>query len=205
MNFEDLAWLFTCNNRSRNIIRMNFDEAALLWTAVKRSAGPILEIGRARGGSTLLLCAAAPDRQVISIDIKNRRHPRIIRRLRNYQNIGQLELLTQDSAKGLPGKLFGMILFDGNHSYEGIKRDTELYWPALQSFYGRKPLAVYHDAVPNRGLAYEQRLNYHPGIRQVCKQLVHNQMAKRIQRAGSTILLEKLQELELYNTFIEEK
>lgn len=195
MGFEKLTWLFTCNNKSRGIIRMNFDEAALLWMAVKRSAGPILEIGRAKGGSTLLLCAAATDRRIISIDIKNKLHPTVAKRLRQYENIDQLELITQDSAKGLPGETFGLIFFDGDHSSEGIKQDVQLYWPALKSFYGRRPLAIFHDAIPNKGLAHEKRLNYHSGIEQICKGVLNNRIAKYIRHAGSTILLEKRKEL----------
>src|SRR6266702_1597769 len=68
-SFEDLTWLFMCDSRNRGIIRQGFDEAALLWKAVKATAGDILEIGRNRAGSTVLLAAAAGrDRQIYSID-----------------------------------------------------------------------------------------------------------------------------------------
>src|SRR5947199_5554356 len=70
--FEDIAWLFTCDSRNRGLIRQGFDEAALLWKAVKTTRGNILEIGRNFAGSTVLLAAAAPDRQIYSID--NRSH-----------------------------------------------------------------------------------------------------------------------------------
>ena len=62
--FEDLAWLFTCDSRNRGLIRQGFDEAALLWKAVKTTTGNILEIGRNFGGSTVLLAVAGPDREI---------------------------------------------------------------------------------------------------------------------------------------------
>src|SRR5207245_8520064 len=33
--FEDLAWIFTCDSRNRGLVRQGFDEAAVLWKAVK--------------------------------------------------------------------------------------------------------------------------------------------------------------------------
>ena len=67
--FEDLAWIFTCDSRNRGLIRQGFDEAALLWKAVKATSGNILEIGRNLAGSTVLLAAATgPDREIYSID-----------------------------------------------------------------------------------------------------------------------------------------
>src|SRR5438132_14359545 len=67
--FEDMAWIFTCDSRNRGLIRQGFDEAALLWKAVKVTSGNILEIGRNLAGSTVLLAAAAgPSREIYSID-----------------------------------------------------------------------------------------------------------------------------------------
>src|SRR5438105_2089005 len=67
--FEDLAWIFTCDSRNRGLIRQGFDEAALLWKAVKATSGNILELGRNLAGSTVLLAAAAePAREIYSID-----------------------------------------------------------------------------------------------------------------------------------------
>src|SRR2546429_8690705 len=67
--FEDLAWIFTWDSRNRGLIRQGFDEAAVLWKAVKATSGNILEIGRNLAGSTVLLAAAAGrDREIYSID-----------------------------------------------------------------------------------------------------------------------------------------
>src|SRR5438876_11269832 len=73
--FEDLAWIFTCDSRNRGLIRQGFDEAAILWKAVKATSGNILEIGRNLAGSTVLLVGAAgPDREIYSIDNRSHEH-----------------------------------------------------------------------------------------------------------------------------------
>jgi len=70
--FENLAWLFTCDSRNRGLIRQGFDEAALLWKAVKSPSGDILGIGRNLAGSTVLLAAASEaDRNIYSIDTRS--------------------------------------------------------------------------------------------------------------------------------------
>ena len=57
--FEDLVTLFTVGKFNRSIVRLDLDEAALLYKAV-RSLAPSrgVEIGRALGGSTVLLAVA---------------------------------------------------------------------------------------------------------------------------------------------------
>src|SRR5437588_2482754 len=94
-SFEDLAWLFTCDSRNRGLIRQGFDEAALLWKAVKTTRGDILEIGRNFAGSTVLLAAAAPDRQIYSID--NRSHEDAACRDYLTRNRERVHLLVTDS------------------------------------------------------------------------------------------------------------
>lgn len=190
MSFEKLAWLFSCNNQNRGIIRMNFDEAALLWQAARASAGPILEVGRAHGGSTVLLCAASGDRQVVSIDIQPK-HAAAATEYFNSLAAGKLELLTQDSGKGLPGKTFGMLFLDGDHSYEGVRRDTAAHWPALKPYTGSRPIALYHDAVPNDGLTWRNQENHYNGVKQICEELVNSKAARVIRSAGSLLMLEK--------------
>src|SRR3989441_7623912 len=96
--FEDLAWIFTCDSRNRGLIRQGFDEAALLWKAVKATSGNTLEIGRNLAGSTVLLAAAAdPDREIYSID--NRSHED--RACKDYlgrgANKGRVHLMVADS------------------------------------------------------------------------------------------------------------
>jgi Methyltransferase domain len=217
--FEDLAWLFTCDSRNRGLIRQGFDEAALLWKAVQATRGNILEVGRNFGGSTVLLAAAAPTRQIYSID--NRSHED--RACKNYltrsNNEGRVHLLVTDSRKTLPGLDFGLLFIDGDHSFEGVLADVVAHWNSLQASGDRIALAAFHDAVPNDNFKWrdsERQLHrvltrlknklrgrqkpevapdYEPGVRRVCDALILRGAASKWGNAGSMLVLEKLSDL----------
>lgn len=193
VGFESFSWLFTCDNRNRGIIRQNFDEAALLWRAVQRTKGPILEIGRARGGSTVLLLAASCDRRVTSIDINPQHHPSAESYFEKVEvsQPGRLSLLKRDSREELSsGSEFGMLVIDGDHTYEGVRADVTVHWGTLRS-HGAPPLVVLHDAVPNAGLSYQERHNHCEGVRRLCAELVAHGSAVLCDSAGSSAVLRK--------------
>src|SRR5947207_10371315 len=96
--FEDLAWLFTCDSRNRGLIRQGFDEAALLWKAVKSTSGDILEIGRNLAGSTVLLAAASEaNRNIYSIDMRSNEDRACKEYLSQSANGDRVHLLMADS------------------------------------------------------------------------------------------------------------
>ena len=106
--FESLTWLFTCDSRNRGIIRQGFNEAALLWRAVKATSGTVLEIGRNRGGSTVLLTAAAgSDRAVYSIDLRSREHRACKDYLSQPERSERVHLLVGVGAAGPAGVVRG--------------------------------------------------------------------------------------------------
>src|SRR3954464_8710602 len=119
-NFEDLVWLFHCDSRNRGIIRQGFDEAALLWKAVKATAGNIIEVGRNHAGSTALLAAASPGRTIYSLDIAPDHDPKTDEYLRRPEFRDRLNLLTADSRKTLPDVTCGFLFIDGDHSFQGV-------------------------------------------------------------------------------------
>src|SRR5579864_6129501 len=98
-SFEDLAWLFTCDSRNRGLIRQGFDEAAVLWKAVRATSGNILEIGRNFGGSTVLLAAAGADREIYSIDNRSHENRTCKDYLTQPENKQRVHLLVTDSRK----------------------------------------------------------------------------------------------------------
>lgn len=125
--FEDMAFLFDCQNANRWIIRMNLDEAAELWRWAHTSPGDIVEIGRLFGGSTYLLAAAAKPRAVYSIDVD----PRDDKSLRNHLDRSRLfnvSLLHGDSCADWGIAIVGGAFIDGEHSYDGVKRDFEFWY-----------------------------------------------------------------------------
>jgi predicted O-methyltransferase YrrM len=214
-SFEDLTWLFNCDSRNRGIIRQGFDEAAFLWKAVRATGGNILEVGRNQAGSTVLLAAAAPGREIYSIDIKAKAHPACGKFLARPENQGRVHQLVADSRKTLPGLTFGFLFIDGDHSFDGVLADVIAHWNALEV----SGLAVFHDAVPNQNFKWrdEHRAlhrfwirtknrfrkakkpeiapDYETGVFSVCETLVERGRAARGEHAGSMLLLRKLANL----------
>jgi predicted O-methyltransferase YrrM len=196
-DFADLAWLFTSNNQNRGILRQNFDEAALLWRAVRASRGAILEIGRRHGGSTVLLIAAGAGRPVTSVDLAPAHNPAcdaVFQRTASEQP-QRLELLVGNSRKAMEGRSWGFMFIDGDHTYEGVKADVRAHWNELQRHDDTPAAVVFHDAVPNDGLSYANQLNHHEGVRLVCEELISTSCAKKIDSAGSSLWLEKIADL----------
>jgi predicted O-methyltransferase YrrM len=154
LGFHELAWLFQCDSRNRGIIRQGFDEAALLWKTVKATGGDILEIGRNQGGSTALLAAAGIDRAVYSIDVRDRTHAAVRDFLEQPQIKPRVHLLLADSRQALPGRTFGLLFIDGDHSFEGVLADTMAHWNRLRDAGTFPALAAFHDAVPNENFRW---------------------------------------------------
>ena len=61
--FEDLDFLFTSSQLDHGVASLRFDEAALLYRLVRHCGrATIVEIGRFKGGSTLLMASAMAGR-----------------------------------------------------------------------------------------------------------------------------------------------
>src|SRR5262245_1327740 len=113
IGFEELTWLFTCDSRNRGLVRQGFDEAALLWKAVKATSGNILEIGRNFGGSTVLLAAATPpNREVYSIDNRSHEDVACKRYLAQPGNKERVHLLIANSRTPVSNVRFGFLFID---------------------------------------------------------------------------------------------
>lgn len=218
-HFEDLTWLFTCDSRNRGIIRQGFDEASLLWKAVKATAGTILEIGRNRAGSTVLIAAASQGREFYSIDLKSNFNPTCGEYLTNSENKGRVHLLVADSRKALADKRYGFLFIDGDHSFEGVLADVVAHWNALNDVDGKAGLAAFHDALPNKNFEWRDakrtanrfwiRLknkfrkrqkpeiapDYEIGVFRVCEELIRLRFAQRWGAAGSMLVVRKLADL----------
>jgi hypothetical protein len=218
-NFEDLVWLFRCDSRNRGIIRQGFDEAALLWKAVKATAGNIVEVGRNKAGSTVLLAAAGPDRAVYSIDIRDKNNPKCQEFLNRPENQERVRVLVTDSRKPLPNVTCGFLFIDGDHSFEGVLADVIAHWNSLQAVDGKPGLAAFHDALPNENFKWrdsDRRLNqfwirlknkfrnrqkpevapdYEIGVNRVCEKLIEAGCAERFGEASSMLVLRKLSAL----------
>ena len=214
--FEDFAWLFTCDSRNRGLIRQGFDEAALLWKAAKATSGNILEIGRNLAGSTVLLAAAAPNREIYSIDNRSNEDRACKDYLARIENRARVHLLVADSRMPVPNVRVGFLLIDGDHTFEGVLADVCAHWNSAEALDGNVALVAFHDALPNDNFKWrdaDRRLNrlwtrlknkirkrqkpeiapaYEPGVLRVCEELIRQGLASKWGSAGSMLVLKKL-------------
>jgi predicted O-methyltransferase YrrM len=186
--FEDLAFLFSSNLLNMGPALLAIDEAAYIYRLV-RGLGPatLVEIGRYKGGSTLLLASAMdPDARLHSYDLHREfdvghRGPEQDRNLAaalgRYALQERVELAVGDShTVAHPGKC-DLVLVDGDHSYAGVRGDYEHWRSALEP----GGHVLFHDAV-ERPL-----LNFEPGVAQLVSEIERDDAAtfERVAGAGS--------------------
>lgn len=166
--FEDLAFLFSSNQLSHGIVSLQLDEAALLYRLAKRvpSGAAVAEIGRFKGGSTLLLASALPEgAQLWSYDLHVALREDLTgaaldadlrAALERYGLSDRVQLVVGDSRTAQPPpRPCALVFVDGDHSYEGARADYER-WRDLLAPGGD---LLFHDAVDTGGYG-----NHYPGI-----------------------------------------
>jgi predicted O-methyltransferase YrrM len=166
--FEDLAFLFSSNQLSHGIVSLQLDEAALLYGLARRvpAGAAIAEIGRFKGGSTLLLASALPEgAELWSYDLHvalraDLSGPQLDSELggalERYGLRDRVHLVVGDSrAAEPPPRAPALVFVDGDHSYEGARADYER-WSELVAPGGH---LLFHDAVDTGGYG-----NHYPGI-----------------------------------------
>jgi predicted O-methyltransferase YrrM len=137
-------------------------EIAPLIALVRRgSPAVVVEIGTAAGGTFYAWCQAArADATVVSIDLPGGRFGGAERSvevatLRGYgrarqqlhfirADSHQLETLDQLRAV-LDGREIDFLFIDGDHTYDGVRRDFEMYAPLVR----RGCPIAFHDVVPH--------------------------------------------------------
>jgi len=189
-DFAELSWLFASSLINHRVMHQRFDEGSLVWRAVKMSGGPILEIGRAAGGSTVCILGASGHRPVVSID-RDPQHAVIVNHVFSRPDVQErLTLYVQSSRETIPETEFGMIFIDADHSYEGVCHDIATYWHCLRGFDGKPPLAVFHDAADNP-------ITYVEPVKRACDELVAEPgVARVVESWGSLLVVEKTGEID---------
>lgn len=130
----------------------------------------IVEIGTSNGGSLFLFArVATPDAVLISVDLPRGEfgggYPHWRSTLyRSFAGDGQrIHLLRADShqeetlgqvSAALGGEPIDFLFIDGDHTYEGVKRDFEMYEPLV----GDGGLIALHDIVPATGRPDDRQL-----------------------------------------------
>jgi predicted O-methyltransferase YrrM len=157
--FDDLLWLFSSNPANHGLIRLQIDEAGFLYRLVRSLDHPrVAELGRYKGGATILLAAAGA--HVVSIDNDSleecqasveSRMPGAADRptrgvftsdssgfvaaldsaLSRFGLRDSVDLLTGDTRTWNADETFDLLFFDACASYDGIRREFENWWPQL--------------------------------------------------------------------------
>lgn len=111
----------------------------------------LMEIGRCKGGTLFVLARACQNHStIISVDL-TRLSPIRTRMLRTFaENSRKIHLLTADShspetlkmiSETLQGDVLDVLFIDGDHSYDGVKCDFEMYAPLVR----KGGLIAFHD------------------------------------------------------------
>lgn len=165
--FEDLSFMFSSNQLNHGVASLQIDEAALLYRLARDvQSGPIAEIGRFKGGSTIVFASALPEgTELWSYDLHvalraDMTGESLDAELRDALGRFGLEhkvhLFVADSRKVEPPPAPLELLFvDGDHSYEGAKADFDR-WGAFVRPGGH---LLFHDAVDTGGYG-----NVYPGV-----------------------------------------
>jgi predicted O-methyltransferase YrrM len=144
--------VLSSNAANRGVASMRLDEAALLWRLAASVPDRVLvEIGRERGGSTLLLAGALqqgaelhsydPQTKLGSLDFD----AELARLLARYGRDGRVHLHVADShVAPIPSGSVALVLVDGDPSYEGTRLDFERWCEPMEA----GGHALFHDAAP---------------------------------------------------------
>ncbi len=128
---------------------------AFIQTVANRRPRAVLEIGTEAGGTLLLLTlAAAPDAIIISIDLHWRQvgspwyFPRFavapqqmhLLRANSHapRSLARVRAILQD-------RPLDVLFIDGDHTYEGVKADWQMYGPLVAP----DSLIAFHDLIPH--------------------------------------------------------
>jgi len=119
----------------------------------------VLEIGTERGGTLWLWCQLAhPHARILSVDLPDGPFgggypvedvPKLLTYSTNQQWIQLFRgdshdpLMLKSVKRFLNGKKIDLLFIDGDHTYEGVKQDWEMYSP----FVAEGGIVVFHDIV----------------------------------------------------------
>jgi cephalosporin hydroxylase len=140
-------------NKLLGVHQSRFEITSLLHFINEKALSPevICEIGTANGGTNLLLASSLPSvKTVIGIDlyVKNKS------KIRFFLNDKETHFINSSSyaantieqiRKVLDGKKIDILFIDGDHRYQGVKNDFELYRPMVS----KEGLICFHDIIPD--------------------------------------------------------
>ena len=196
-DFVHLLWLFNSPKyATRDIIRLDLREAGLLYKYAKQTwvqpeklfhhtgrGSVILEIGRYWGGSTVLLAMAThhSDVKIVSVDVVEGCHdPDVDDWLNDYDEKERIDIRV-DNSWAMENIPISLLFVDGDHSYEGVKRDFTHHWNYL---YGVCLAHDYGDPTC-------------PGVTQFIDEWINDGYADGVEQEGTMVALKKLKDYEI--------
>jgi methyltransferase family protein len=117
----------------------------------------VVEIGTHRGGTLWAWCQVAePDTLIVSIDLDPPDHEKVqtsqlleLARARQALRLLRLDSHDEETFEALRaelrGRLIDFLFIDGDHSYDGVRLDYEMYGPLV----ARGGLIAFHDVLPH--------------------------------------------------------
>jgi cephalosporin hydroxylase len=160
-NALDFAFSFQVFGVSIKPLQVKYEIAKLLEIVAELKPKVVLEIGTARGGTLFLFTRVAdPEAKIISIDLpggsfgggypkwkipiyesfsKEKQKIYLIRKdSHDHQTLKEVERI-------LGGEKVDFLFIDGDHTYEGVKRDFEMYSPLMR----KGGIIAFHDICPH--------------------------------------------------------
>jgi len=191
-DFVELLWLFNSPRETRDIIRLDLHEAGLLykyasqqWKILPKTeeGNIILEIGRYWAGSLMLLAMATHDSNVkiISVDAVEGCHDQDVDEwLNDYEEKDRIDIRIENShaMKNVP---LSMLFVDGDHSYEGVKKDFIHHWNFLTG-----PCLAHDYTDPTC-----------EGVTRFIDEWIEEGYAEIIEQTGTMVALKKLKDYEI--------
>jgi len=182
-------WIFTSSVQNHHIVHERIDEASLLWMMSKKSIGNILEIGRAAGGSTIVILGSSKEREITSID-RDPRSLTIAKKVFEREDVKKrLKLYNQSSRKDILNNKYGFMFVDGDHSYDGICHDIAKFWNSLEDHEDENAIAVFHDAQENPHA-------FVPTVKKAVDELMEEKAAEKITSWGAQLAVKKINNID---------
>ena len=195
-DFVQLLWLFNSPTwkkietpqprETRNIIRLDLHEAGLLYKYARLwrdENDTILEIGRYWGGSTVLLALAThgSNVKVVSVDVVEGCHdPDVDDWLNDYEEKERIDIRV-DNSWAMENMPLSLLFVDGDHSYEGVKKDFIHHWNYLNG-----PCLAHDYTDPDC-----------EGVTRFIDEWIENGYAEIIEQTGTMVALRKLKDYEI--------
>ena len=171
-DFVELLWLFNSPTWKKKEIPQP-----------KETRNIILEIGRYWAGSTVLLAVAThhSDVKIVSVDVVEGCHdPDADDWLNEYEEKERIDIRV-DNSWAMENMPLSMLFVDGDHSYEGVKKDFIHHWNYL---YG--PCLAHDYTEPNC-----------EGVTKFINEWIEDGYAEIIEQVGTMVALKKLKNYEV--------